>query len=67
MSLSATTWAVCVCGVQTPGPSAYDVPNWRIYLGRPPIYSVTGKNYPPDGMTQIPGPGAHENEKVRHT
>jgi Sperm-tail PG-rich repeat len=49
---------------QTPGPGAYATVGIGVFKLRPPIYSLTGKNYPPDDKTMKPGPGAHENEKV---
>lgn len=53
-----------LCPRKGPGPAAYKVVEQTIYSKKAPSYSMTGRNFPPGGSTQNPGPGAHCPEKV---
>lgn len=52
---------------RSPGPAVYNVTNPIIYKYRDPIYSVTGRTYPPLGKSCAPGPGQHHPEKYTET
>lgn len=53
-----------LCRRKGPGPAAYKVVDQTTYSKKAPSYSMTGRNFPPGGSTQNPGPGAHCPEKV---
>ncbi|XP_072241288.1 ciliary microtubule associated protein 1B-like [Leuresthes tenuis] len=52
---------------KTPGPASYKAVPPYIYGKKPPHYSMTGRNFPPDEATEKPGPGAYYPEKVTCT
>jgi hypothetical protein len=49
---------------QTPGPAAYDVTSPKLYMPKPPHYSIAARYDAPGDTTKKPGPGAHHPESV---